>query len=125
MSQAEASRGYVYYDGQCGFCTRLVKRFSGILARRGFETTPLQESGVAARLGLKPEELLVEMRVLTAEGRVLGGGDAVVFLAGQIWWAWPLHALGLVPGGSPLLRRVYRWLAARRGCSAKGRADTA
>lgn len=57
-----------------------------------------------------------EMKVVTAAGDVLGGADAVVHLARQIWWAWPLWLVSYVPGMVPVLRWGYRQVAQRRHC---------
>lgn len=109
--------GWVFYDGECEFCRSLARRFRSTLQKRGFGLAPLQDPRVATLLGLAPNLLLQEMRVLSVEGQVLGGAQAVTFLAGKIWWAWPLHAAAKVPGMRPLLRAAYRWVADRRHCS--------
>lgn len=107
-------QGWVLYDGDCGFCTRLAWRFGGAFERRGYRVVPLQAPWVAERFQMPPEKLLEEMRVLTKDGVQVGGADAVVYLARRIWWATPLYAASLIPGVLPLLRRGYRWIAARR-----------
>jgi predicted DCC family thiol-disulfide oxidoreductase YuxK len=109
--------GWVFYDGECELCQSLARRFRFMLQKRGFGLAPLQDPRVAVLLGLAPSQLLQEMRVLTGEGQVLGGAQAVTFLAGKIWWAWPLHAATKLPGMQPLLRAVYRWVADHRHCS--------
>jgi hypothetical protein len=53
---------------------------------------------------------------LTADGRGIGGAGALVFLARQIWWAWPFAALAQSPLMHKLLHRGYRWIAAHRDC---------
>ena len=110
--------GWVVYDGACGVCAGLARRFRPTLKRRGFALVPLQSPWMSSRLrfsyGIPLEKLLDEMRLLTADGRALGGADAVLFLAGRIWWARPLAALGAFPPLRALLRRAYRWFAARR-----------
>jgi predicted DCC family thiol-disulfide oxidoreductase YuxK len=108
---------WVFYDGECELCQSLARRFGSTLQKRGFGLAPLQDPRVAALLGLAPSQLLQEMRVLTGEGQVLGGAQAVTFLAGRIWWAWPVHAAAKLPGMQPLLRVVYRWVADHRHCS--------
>jgi len=69
------------------------------------------------RFDLEPGAPLDEMRVLTADGRDIDGGDAVIFLARHIWWAWPFAALARLLGMHKLLNRGYRWIAAHRGCN--------
>ncbi|HKS30974.1 MAG TPA: MBOAT family protein, partial [Chthoniobacterales bacterium] len=66
---------------------------------------------------LEPGAPLEEMDVLTSEGENIAGADAVIFLAQQIWWAWPVVLIAKLPGIHPVLERGYRWVAARRGCN--------
>jgi predicted DCC family thiol-disulfide oxidoreductase YuxK len=54
--------------------------------------------------------------VVAASGDVLGGATAVVYLARQVWWTWPLWAVSRVPGVMRLLDRAYRRIARRRHC---------
>jgi predicted DCC family thiol-disulfide oxidoreductase YuxK len=108
--------GWILFDGACRSCTASARRFDRIFRRRGFLFLPLQTTWVVQRLDLKPGAPLEEMRVLTAGGRDLGGADAVIFLARQIWWGWPFAALARLPGMHKLLDRGYRWIAAHRGC---------
>ena len=60
--------------------------------------------------------MLREMRLLLADGRDLGGADAVVEIARHIWWAWPLWLVSRVPGARAILRAIYRVIAANRHC---------
>jgi len=104
------------YDGDCPFCRSIVERWRGTLEGRGFEIVPLQTEWVRRRLDLPKEELLSEMRVLTPDGRVIGGAAALVHVWSKIWWAWPLWLAAQVPGAKWLLGRAYRWVAERRMC---------
>jgi predicted DCC family thiol-disulfide oxidoreductase YuxK len=110
----QAAKAWVLYDADCGACIRLARRFENVLARRGFELLPLQTPWVRERLGFSDAQLLAEMRLLFADGKTFGGADAVVRLAKQIWWAWPMWLISRTPGAMPLLRRGYRWFAHRR-----------
>src|SRR4029077_11809724 len=91
-------------------------RCERIFRPRGFLFLPLQTNWIMDRLDLEPGAPLGEMRLLTADGRSIGGADAVVFLARQIWWAWPFAALAQSPAMHKLLDRGYRWIAAHRDC---------
>jgi predicted DCC family thiol-disulfide oxidoreductase YuxK len=109
--------GWIFYDRDCRSCSELALRFGSVFARRGFTFEPLQEPWVQAKLGLSAAETLTEMRVLTRDGTVIGGADAVVFLARQVWWMSPLSWIARLPGGLSVLRSLYRWVAARRHCA--------
>ena len=113
------ARGWLFFDAECGFCTRIARWLAPILERRGLAVAPLQDVRVGALLGLPQAELMREMRVLLADGRQQGGADAAVALAREIWWARPLVWLAEIPGVMQWLRDGYRWIAARRSCAAQ------
>lgn len=113
---ASAFRGWILYDGHCPSCTASARRFDRIFRRRGFVFLPLQTKWVMQQLGLEPGAPLEEMHVLTNENEDIAGADAVIFLARQIWWAWPAVAFAQLPRVHKLLDRSYRWIAAHRGC---------
>jgi predicted DCC family thiol-disulfide oxidoreductase YuxK len=112
------ARGWLFFDADCGFCTRIAQWVAPILGRRGFAVAPLQDARVGALLGLPHAELMREMRVLLPDGQQYGGADAAVALARDIWWARPLAWLARVPGLMPRMRRLYHWFAERRHCAA-------
>jgi alginate O-acetyltransferase complex protein AlgI len=109
-------RGWIIYDGACRSCAASARRFDRIFRRRGFLFLPLQTNWIMERLDLEPDAPLEEMRVLTADGRDIGGSDAVIFLARQIWWTWLFAALAQLPGMHKRLDRGYRRIAAHRVC---------
>jgi predicted DCC family thiol-disulfide oxidoreductase YuxK len=112
------ARGWLFFDAECRFCTRIAQWLAPILQRRGLAIAPLQDVRVGALLGLSKAELMREMRVLLADGRQYGGADAGVALAREIWWARPLVWLAAIPGVMNWLRSGYRSLAAWRSCAA-------
>ncbi len=101
--------GSILYDVECRMCRDMMRRFERTFTSRGFIFAPLQ-------LELKPGERPSEMRVRTTDGRDLGGADAVLFLAGFVWWGQPLRWLAKIPGAKKLLHRIYREIASRRTC---------
>jgi predicted DCC family thiol-disulfide oxidoreductase YuxK len=113
-----AFAGWVFYDGECAMCIAGAERFARTLAGRGFRLAPLQTTWVRDRLGLYPDDPLEEMRLLLPDKRALGGADVVIYLAGHIWWAWPLYLFAQLPGAKRLLWKLYRWIAANRNCHA-------
>jgi alginate O-acetyltransferase complex protein AlgI len=110
-------RGWIFFDEDCGFCRELALRFEHVFGKRGFYFEPLQREWVQGRLSLTRERALEEMRVLTANGQVIGGADAVIFLARQLSWAAPFASIARVPAIHVLLDRGYRWVAAHRTCA--------
>ena len=116
-SNQATPRGWIFYDGACRHCSAAAKRFERLFERRGFALIPLQTPWVQKRLRLNPTALLEEMRLLTDDGKILGGADAVIFLAGQVWWAWPFYSLAQLPGMHGLVEKSYRWIATHRGCA--------
>jgi predicted DCC family thiol-disulfide oxidoreductase YuxK len=112
----EAAQGWVLYDGECSLCTGAVARFAPMLRRHHFNLAPLQTPWVRQQIGLNPDKPLTEMKLLTADGRIYGGADALVQIGQRIWWAWPLFAVAQIPGAMILFHAVYRWIAANRNC---------
>lgn len=111
------ARGWLFYDAQCGFCTKLARWVAPILAKRGYALAPLQDSRVAGLLGLPPAELLKEIQLLGENGEQCGGADAIVALAREIWWTAPLVWFSKLPGAMQVLRGGYGWVAAHRKCA--------
>jgi predicted DCC family thiol-disulfide oxidoreductase YuxK len=113
------ARGWLFFDAECRFCTRTARWLAPVLRRRGLAVAPLQDPRVGALLGLSKQALLKELRYLHGDGSQSGGADAVVALAGEIWWGRPLVWVAGLPGMMAVLARVYRRVAARRGCGAE------
>lgn len=108
------TRGIVCYDGECPLCLGLINRWGHRLRSAGFTLARLQAPWIQRHLGLTgiPDE----MKLIAADGRVLGGADAVLAIAEGIGLA---HAL--VQGARsalvmPALRRFYVAVAKHRAC---------
>jgi predicted DCC family thiol-disulfide oxidoreductase YuxK len=105
---------WVLYDNQCGFCSRLVRFWQGVLAKRDIGIAGLQELWVIERLGLTGDELLYDIRLLTAKSAVISGADVYLYVTRQIWWAWPFYAVFSLPGFNQFMHLAYRWFAHNR-----------
>jgi predicted DCC family thiol-disulfide oxidoreductase YuxK len=112
------ARGWLFFDADCRFCTKIARAIAPILERRGLALAPLQDPRVAPLLGLSQENLMREIHLLMSDGRQYGGADAVIALAAQVWWAAPLVWLSKIPGTTRALHAAYRTIAANRSCSA-------
>jgi predicted DCC family thiol-disulfide oxidoreductase YuxK len=112
------ARGWLFFDADCKFCTRIARWLAPIMQRRGMALAPLQHPRVAELLGLSHGDLMKEMQFVLSDGSRYGGADAAVELARQIWWAAPLVWVSRIPGMMDVLRKGYRWVAANRNCAA-------
>ena len=113
------ARGWLFFDAECGFCTRIGRWLAPILGQRGLGVAPLQDPRVGALLGMTRAELLKELRFLLSDGRQFGGARAVVAVAREIWWARPLFWLAAIPGVMGVFDFGYKRVAAKRGCAAE------
>ena len=69
--------GWVLHDDACGFCRWWIPFWSATLRKRGFEIAPLQDPWVEQRLSLPPDELIRDLRLLLADGRLVAATDYV------------------------------------------------
>jgi predicted DCC family thiol-disulfide oxidoreductase YuxK len=111
-----SSKGWVLYDGDCAFCVSWLHLWSPILRRHGFEVDTLQADWTAEALGMAPDAVLRDIRLLTTSGSTYAGADVYLYLARRIWWAWPFGMLFSLPGFNLLIWAGYRWFAANRHC---------
>jgi len=114
-----SARGWLFFDAECVFCTRIARWLAPILRRRGLGVAPLQDPRVGALLGMSRRELLKELRFLMSDGTHAGGASAVLAVARELWWARPLLWLAALPGMMRALDAGYKWIAARRGCTSE------
>lgn len=109
-----AATGWVLYDASCGICSRWVPWWSPTFARLGLGTAALQEAWVAQRIDLQPADLLRDICVLLADGRLVRGADAYRWVLRRIWWAWPVWLVATVPPTRWLFAGAYRLFARNR-----------
>ncbi|HEY2460599.1 MAG TPA: DUF393 domain-containing protein [Candidatus Acidoferrum sp.] len=114
--KGQHARGWLFFDAECGFCTRIARWLTPILRRRGLGVAALQDPRVSALLALPEADLMREMHFLRPNGSECGGADAAVAIAQEIWWARPLVWLSKVPGAMNAMRAAYRAIAANRNC---------
>ena len=113
------ARGWLFYDAECEFCTRIAKFLARPMQRRQLGVAPLQDPRVISLLGIPADELLRAVRYLAPDGRQYSGADALVELAQEFWWARPLVWLSRVPGFMGFMHVSYGWVARHRNCQAE------
>ena len=65
--------GWVLYDGDCAFCIGWLHFCTLVLRRRGFEVDALQAEWVPDSLGMAPDEVLHDLKLLTSGVRPTRG----------------------------------------------------
>jgi len=106
--------GHVLYDDSCGFCRRWIPFWGPTLLRRGFAIAPLQAEWVRERLGVTDAELIADLRLLLADGKLVQGADVYRHVMRQIWWAYPLYLFAVAPAGRQAFDWGYRTFARNR-----------
>src|SRR3989442_443124 len=96
------------YDRDCGICSALSRWIHRVDVRGRIRFESIQ-SGRALLTGIPDERMLDAWHIVTPDGHVTTGGDAVPTLVG----AFPIGAgLGrLLAGSSGLMRQVHRLYA--------------
>ena len=110
----EDMSGVLFFDGNCGPCTRF-RNFLLKLDRTGLlRTEPLQRAGTAQRLGVPAERLQESAWWLGDAGQVYGGAEAVnAALSVALGTRLPL-GIYRTPGVRAIENAAYRWFAAHR-----------
>jgi predicted DCC family thiol-disulfide oxidoreductase YuxK len=110
----EEIKGWVLYDGTCGFCSRWVPFWENALRKRGFRIAPLQTDWVAEKFKLSEDELSSDFRLLLANGEKVAGAEVYRYLMRRIWWAMPFYFLSTLPVLRGLFDAAYRGFADNR-----------
>src|SRR6185503_15477980 len=101
-------------DQGCGVCARWVPFWASTLKRLDLDIAPLQSPWVMERLGLAPDALLRDLRLVLDDGRQHVGADAYRYVMARLWWARPLGLLAGAPGVRDVFDAGYRAFADNR-----------
>jgi predicted DCC family thiol-disulfide oxidoreductase YuxK len=106
--------GTLFFDGNCGMCTR-ARDFLVRHNRTGdLETEPLQAPRVAERLGVPEDRLLDSVRWLDQSGAVYSGAEAAnAAVSVALGTRLPI-LIYRIPGIRQAEEAVYRWVADHR-----------
>jgi predicted DCC family thiol-disulfide oxidoreductase YuxK len=106
--------GVLFFDGQCGMCTRSVYFILKLNRTGDLRAEPLQGDGVAERLGIPDSQLLESGRWLDDSGAVYSGAEAVnAAVSAALGTRLPV-LIYRIPGIRSLEEAIYRWVAGHR-----------
>lgn len=106
--------GVLYFDGNCGMCTRSVNWLSRIQRTGELRTAPYQRAGVAERLGLSTDRMYEAAWWQDSSGVVYGGAEAINAALGVSFGTRIPLRLYRMPGIRQLQDAIYRWVATHR-----------
>jgi uncharacterized protein YqjF (DUF2071 family)/predicted DCC family thiol-disulfide oxidoreductase YuxK len=101
----EKTKGWVLYDGRCGFCSWMSKKLRRRIERAGFSIAAIQSAWVHDVVPIPEARLADDIRVITPEGLLLSGADAYIYGFKKVLWLAPVGILLGLPG--------FRWLTWR------------
>jgi predicted DCC family thiol-disulfide oxidoreductase YuxK len=104
----------VFYDGDCGFCTRSARVLRVLDRPHRLTLAPLHEAPAAFADAPPMDRLLESMHVRDARGRWTDGGAAWLRIADVVPLLRPLAVAGRLPVLRRLVEPAYTLVAANR-----------
>ncbi|MDW8106593.1 MAG: DUF393 domain-containing protein [Armatimonadota bacterium] len=111
MAKPDAAPHWVLWDGGCGFCAWAVAQIRRRDKHGRFRTVPFQSAPPELAQQVSLESLQRALHVITADGRILRAGRAVLFIGEQLGYGWLTRPLS-IPPLVWIVEGVY-WLTAR------------
>lgn len=111
-----SNRNVLIYDGQCGFCRQQVeslKKLVGQNAPLAYES--FHTPGILAQFPkLTYDECMKEIKLVTPEGEILGGAQAIFYALSLNPIFLPLRWIYPIPGLKQIIDFVYQSIAKNR-----------
>ncbi|MCS7273460.1 MAG: DUF393 domain-containing protein [Fimbriimonadales bacterium] len=111
MATPKDAHHWLLWDGACGFCAWVVAQVRRRDTQGRFRIVPFQSAPPELVQQVSLESLQRALHVITADGRILRAGRAVLFIGEQLGYGWLTRPLS-VPPLVWLVEGVY-WLIAR------------
>jgi predicted DCC family thiol-disulfide oxidoreductase YuxK len=109
------------YDGECGICQRAVAVLKRWDREHVLRFVPFQDADRVAQFGIALPALAAAMHLISPDGGVYTGADAIPELLGLFpGKGWLGSLMLMIPGVMPLARWSYGRIAARRHCLVRG-----
>ncbi len=108
MSGLSEPKGWVLYDGYCGFCSWWIPFWKKTINKSGYDIAMLQDDWIREQLKLSEELENRDIVLLFSGGRVLIGADAYIFGMRTVWWSSPVGFVLGLPVFKQLTWTFYR-----------------
>ena len=93
----DASVHWVLWDGACDFCAWSIAWLRRRDKQGRFRLAPFQSAPPELLQRVSPNALRRGVHVITADGRILRSGRAVLFIGEQLGYGWLTRPLSLPP----------------------------
>ncbi len=88
---------WVFYDGDCGMCSRYAERLRRKDVNNVLQIVAFQDAPYPPMTEELREKCERAIHVITSEGLVFGGAKAVMFIKSQTGWGWFANLLSYPP----------------------------
>lgn len=92
-----SARHWLIWDGQCDLCVRSIAWVRKLDRRAQFQAVPFQSLPPELQVQVNHAMLSQGVHVITADGRVIRAGRAVLFILEQLGYRWVARMLSLPP----------------------------
>jgi len=114
QNEPEWDQHWLIWDGECGFCRRVVVWFQRMDTERQFRVAPYQGTPSPPMTPQLREQAARAMQVITRDGRQISGGRSVLFVLETLGWYPVLMRVASKPPLVWLVEIGYRVVAANR-----------
>jgi len=111
---SENIKGWVLYDGKCGFCSWWIPFWEKTINKAGFGIAMLQEKWVINKLQHDNEVENKDIILLFNDGSKLIGADAYIYGMKTIWWSKPFGLIFSIPPFRHITWLFYRFFNRNR-----------
>ncbi|MUL83180.1 MULTISPECIES: thiol-disulfide oxidoreductase DCC family protein [unclassified Mycolicibacterium] len=106
--------GVLYFDGNCGMCTRSANALTDRQRTGDLRIAPFQQPGTAERLGVPADQMLEAAWWQDSSGVVYRGAEAINAAVSTGFGTRIPLGVYRIPGIRQLQNAVYRWVVTHR-----------
>lgn len=107
-------KAILLYDATCRFCDVSSSQVLRLVSKKIIERLDINDPNLQTLYNISPISAQREMHLVTTDGKVVHGADAVRELFKLSKWLWLLSWLWYLPGFAALAQIIYLWVADHR-----------